>query len=268
MEAVDLKELETAVLLLENPSWIARVTGLLGVPLEWAIKVLPKRANSIVSKAVTKAITIGLKTAVLTMSKRRQSASRWSHRFAVTLSGAGGGFFGLPGLVVELPISTAIILRSIADIARSEGEDIKTVDSQLSCVLVFALGGNRPLDDSFESGYYAIRIALAKALGEAVEFITKKGLIEEGAPVLVRFIAKIASRFEVVVSEKVAADLVPIIGAASGAAINLLFINHFQSMAKGHFIVRKLERKYGESTVKEQHRAVMEKQRRGKAKTG
>lgn len=268
MDAVDLQELETAVSLLENPSWITKVTSLLGIPLEWAIKILPKRANSIVSKAVTKAITIGLKTAVLTMSRKKRPASRWSHRLAVTISGAGGGFFGLLGLAVELPISTAIILRSIADIARSEGEDIKTVDSQLSCVLVFALGGNRPLDDAFESGYYAVRIALAKAFGEAVEFIAKKGIVEEGAPVLVRFISKIASRFEVVVSEKVAADLVPIVGAASGAAINLLFMNHFQSMAKGHFIVRKLERKYGEGTVKAQYQAIMARQRRGKEKMG
>jgi hypothetical protein len=263
MDALDLKELETAVRLLENPSWIAKITGLLGVPLEWAVKILPKRANRIVSRAVTKAITLGLKTAVLTMSKRKQPASRWRHRLAVTLSGAGGGFFGLLGLAVELPISTAIILRSIADIARSEGEDIKTVDTQCSCVMVFALGGNRPLDDSLESGYYAVRIALAKAFGEAVEFIAKKGIVEEGAPVLVRFIAKIASRFEVVVSEKVAADLVPIVGAASGAAINLLFMNHFQSMAQGHFIVRKLERKYGEGPVREKYQSILEKQRRG-----
>jgi hypothetical protein len=34
-----------------------------------------------------------------------------------------GGGFGLAALPVELPISTIIMLRSIGDIARSEGED-------------------------------------------------------------------------------------------------------------------------------------------------
>jgi len=58
----------------------------------------------------------------------------------------------------------------------------------------------------------------------------------------VRLVTRIASRFGVVVSEKAAAEAVPILGAAGGATINLLFINHFQSMARGHFIVRSLER--------------------------
>jgi hypothetical protein len=37
------------------------------------------------------------------------------------LSGGVGGFF-------ELPLSTTIIMRSIADIARSEGEEVTSID--------------------------------------------------------------------------------------------------------------------------------------------
>ena len=44
-------------------------------------------------------------------------------------------------LPIELPVSTIIMLRSIADIARSEGEDLSDPESALSCVQVFALGG-------------------------------------------------------------------------------------------------------------------------------
>jgi len=62
--------------------------------------------------------------------------------------------------------------------------------------------------------------------------------------------AQIASRFGIVVSEKAAVEAVPIIGAAGGAIINTVFIDHFQSMARGHFIVRRLERTYGQQTVK------------------
>jgi len=127
--------------------------------------------------------------------------------------------------------------------------------------MVFALGGNQPSDDCSESGYYAMRIALAKALGEAVEFIAEKGIVEEGAPAIVRFAAKVAARFEVVVSEKVAVEAAPIIGAASGAAINVLFINHFMDMAKGHFIVRRLEREYGKKAIKDTYQAILNKRR-------
>jgi hypothetical protein len=41
------------------------------------------------------------------------------HRALVTASGAVGETFGLAALPVELPASTVIMLRSIADIARS-----------------------------------------------------------------------------------------------------------------------------------------------------
>jgi len=60
----------------------------------------------------------------------------------------------------------------------------------------------------------------------------------------------------VVVSEKAAAETVPIVGAAGGATINLLFINHFQSMARGHFMVRSLERAWGEKVVKKEYERI------------
>jgi hypothetical protein len=68
------------------------------------------------------------------------------------VSGAVGGFFGLPALALELPVSTTLLLRAIADIARSEGEPIKSTESRLACLEVFALGGNSRSDDATESG--------------------------------------------------------------------------------------------------------------------
>ena len=85
---------------------------------------------------------------------------------------------------------------------------------------------------------------------------TEKGLVEEGAPILVRLIAQLSSRFAASVSEKVAAQSVPLIGAAGGAAINLLFIDHFQDMARGHFVVRRLERAYGAELVRAEYERI------------
>ena len=59
-----------------------------------------------------------------------------------------------------------------------------------------------------------------------------------------------------VVSEKVAAEAVPVIGAASGVAINLLFVTSFQKIASGHFVVRRLERKYGLDVVKSAYEEI------------
>jgi hypothetical protein len=44
-------------------------------------------------------------------------------------------------LAIELPISTIVRLRSIADIARREDEDFRTIEAQLACLEVLALGG-------------------------------------------------------------------------------------------------------------------------------
>jgi hypothetical protein len=72
------------------------------------------------------------------------------------------------------------------------------------------------------------------------------------------------SRFGVVVSEKALAEMVPLIGALGGALINLLFVSHFQAMAGGHFIVRRLERKYGPEAVQREYERLANLDRRGK----
>jgi len=260
MDQADLERLEEAVRLLENPGWTARITNIIGMPIEWAIKQLPKGATQTISTATQKAIKTALVASTATMDHKYHGRPfNWWHKFAVATSGAVGGFLGLAALVVELPVSTVIMLRSIVDIARSEGEAIGDIKTQLACIEVFALGGSKRIGDTTETGYYAVRIALARTLIEAEQFIAERGLAEEGAPAIVRLIARIASRFGVVISDKVAAQAVPIVGSVGGASINLLFINHFQSTARGHFIVRNLERKWGEGAVKAEYQNIANK---------
>lgn len=246
----DVEELRAAKNILENPGITAKLTNLLGSPIEKGFDLLPGKWREKVGVATREALMVALKGALLTMDPdTKETYLRW-HKLAVTLSGGAGGVFGLPALVIELPISTTIMLRSIADIARSHGEVLSTAQSQIACLEVFALGGPSKHDDSSESGYFAVRSALARAVTEASEYLAEKTILEEGAPALVRFIAKIAARFQVQVSEKAAAMAVPMIGAIGGGGINLLFIDHFQDMSRGHFIVRKLERKYGPELVR------------------
>ena len=115
---------------------------------------------------------------------------------------------------------------------------------------MFDLGTRDDETNAVESGYFAARGLLAKSVAEAARFIAERGVLAEGAPVLVRFIAQIASRFGVVVTQKLAAQAVPVIGALGGAAVNYAFIDHFQEVARAHFVVRRLERRYGKSAVR------------------
>jgi EcsC protein family len=244
----DLAQLKRAKLLLENPSLAARASAMLGSPVERGMAMLPARFQKSVHQASEAAMMKALDVAVGSLNETAIKPSK--NRLHKLAAAAFGGAFGLAALAFELPVSTTIMLRSIADIAKSEGENIQYIDTKLACLTVFALGGRSGKDDAAESGYFAARAAMATAVTEATKYLAEKGFTKAGAPALVRLVALISSRFGIVVSEKAALQAVPIIGAASGALINTLFIEHFQNMARGHFVVRRLEKIYGAEPVK------------------
>lgn len=248
----EFNDLKRAITILENPGLAAKVSNFVGTPIETMLKKLPEPMIATVNEVAQKSIEKALDVAFFTIDKNEQGvSSNWWHKLAVGVTGATGGLFGLPGLAIELPVSTAIMLRSIADIARSEGEDLHSADAKLQCLQVLALGGTSKNDNGTEVGYFAARTALAKAISEAAAHVTKMGMSQHGAPAIVRLISQIATRFSIVVSEKTAAQAVPIVGALGGAVINTLFIDHFQDMGRGHFIVRRLERQHGQAEVRQ-----------------
>ncbi len=247
----DLADLKRAKALLENPSLAARASAMLGAPIDRGMSMLPSRFQKTIHQASETAMMKALDVAVGSLNETAIKPSKnRMHKFAAAASGAIGGAFGLAALAFELPISTTIMLRSIADIAKSEGENIQYIDTKLACLTVFALGGRSNKDDAAESGYFAARMAMAGAVTEATKYLAEKGFTKAGAPALVRLVSLISTRFGIVVSEKAAMQALPIIGAASGALINTLFIEHFQNMARGHFVVRRLEKIYGAEPVK------------------
>ena len=251
----DLNDLKKAKLLLENPGIAAKLTNYIGIPIEKGFELLPANWNTKIGEITQASLSKAVHAAILTMKDTPgEKASNIWHKLAVATTGGIGGLFGLPAMTIELPISTTIMLRSLSDIARSEGEDIFSIESKLACIEVFALGGASQNDDASESGYFTVRAALAQSISQAAKYIAEKGFVEEGTPALVRLIMQIASRFSIPVTQKAAAQAIPAIGAAGGAIINTLFIDHFQNMGRGHFIIRRLDRKYGSEIVEEAYK--------------
>ena len=250
MKPEHLEELRQARNLLEHPSLTARITGLVGTPVEKLLSNLPSGFSDRLVDVTHAALQAALGGAFMTMKATPAAASpRW-HKAAAAVSGAAGGFFGFAALAAELPLSTTIMCRSIADIARANGEDLADSETKLACLQVFALGGPTSGDDAAETGYFAVRALMASAVRDAAVHLAYQGMRTEGAPALVRLIATIASRFNVQVTEKAAAQAVPVMGAVAGALINLAFTDHFQGISKGHFTVRRLERLYGADVVR------------------
>ena len=248
----DGEALRMAKSLLEHPSLAAKITNVMGTPIAKGFDLLPVKWAEIVNHATRTAVEQALNVALLTVDRTgRRASSNMMHKLAIVAVGAAGGLFGLPALAVELPVSTTVILRSIADIARSEGEALESPEAKLACLEVFAFGGPLQGDDAMTTGYFTIRTSLARAVSEAARYIGQQGVAQEGAPAIVRLITLVASRFGVSVSEKLAAQAIPMVGAVGGALINSLFIDHFQDIARGHFSIRRLERTYDPELIKQ-----------------
>jgi hypothetical protein len=251
LSEADLVSLRAAVRALEGESFATRLANLVGRQVQAAGRVLPSVARKLIAGASEAALRTALRVAIRTIDGKAPAKPQTGfHKALAAASGAAGGAFGLAALAVELPVSTTIMLRSVAQIARAEGEDLTKPEAALACIEVFALGRQAPGEVALEGEYFAIRSALAKTVSDSASFILHQGLANETAPVLVRLVAQIAARFGVVVSEKLAAQAVPVIGAVGGAAVNLAFVEHFQTIARGHFTVRRLERAYGADVVR------------------
>jgi hypothetical protein len=254
MTAQDRATLALAVARLEHQNFAINLANRVGVPLENLMNRLPRGADALIARAVNKALEQCLDVALKGLPSQ-PSARPWNrtHKLLTGATGATGGFFGLPGLFVELPVSTTLILHSIAEIARSYGEDLTQPEGALACLEVLALGREHGRPEPVESAYYATRAGLAQATREAAAYLSEKGLAKGTAPALVRFLSRIAARFGIDVTEKAAAQLVPIAGALGGMALNVMFTAHFQALAQGHFAVRRLERLYGPDAVRREY---------------
>ena len=157
MTSTDLDALREAAQWLEHPSFAARLTSMVGKPIDLMGKALPKGASQAIATATAKGLQAALKIALMTIRNKPQKSSLLLHKALAVASGAAGGAFGIASLPVEVPVSTIIMLRSILDIARSEGENLRDPESALSCIEVFGLGSRTEADDSAELGYFVVR---------------------------------------------------------------------------------------------------------------
>jgi hypothetical protein len=255
---VDRAALAEAVRRLERPSFAGRVAALAGKPVGLIWRALPRPASTVIVNATGRALEGALDIALFSLRDGRLAGGRLGRRRALhailaCASGAIGGAFGLSALAAELPVSTTIMLRAIAAIAEQEGEDLADPRTGLACLEVFALGASSLDGEPSEGDYFAVRALLSRGVVEVADLALDKSAVREGAPAVVRLLAHIAARFGVVVSEKVMAQAVVVVGALGGAAVNLAFIEHFQNLARGHFIVRRLERVYGSEAVRAEY---------------
>ncbi|EFD5023668.1 TPA: EcsC family protein [Escherichia coli] len=290
LEERELLDLEKAVKLLEQATITEKMTQMVGKPIDYLMSKLPKGAEAQIYSLVEKALHKAADAALWSLNNEpNREASTKTNKFFAAVSGAVGGTFGFSALAIELPLSTTIMLRSVADIARSEGFDLDKVETKQACLEVFALGGPSENDnavdtayenddavdtayendDAVDTAYYATRSFTAEAMQilskELSEIATKKVSVNAAMNLtptqtgkwLATLIEKVATRFGIVITEKTAAQVVPVIGAFAGATLNIMFTDYYQDMARGHFIIKRLEKKYGSELIKSEYMKIL-----------
>jgi hypothetical protein len=236
LSANQIKLISDAAQYLERPSLLMEIANLVGKPLEFfgrgVNKVTAGQVDATVNTALRTALVIAVSTVPAgsddmgslveaDISDVGSRTALW-HKLSVAITGTAGGLFGLAGIAVELPITTTIMLRSIAAIAKEFGEDLQDPAIRLQCLTVFCLGGPGKGDDAMESAYLTSRLGLQSELtlaARATAGLTAEELaamIQKGtAPAVVNLISRIAARFNVAVTEKMIAQAIPVLGAAT-----------------------------------------------------
>lgn len=222
---------------------LMKAINYVGGQVESGMNVLPTGVRNQIDSVARIALEKSFNLAARTRTGRfgRAVGTDRLHRVLGTISGAIGGVAGIGTALTELPFATTIIFRSVQAVAEEYGEDPQSAETRMECLAVFGAGGPGTDDDGVDTSFIGARLSIT-------------------GPALNALISKVAPRFATVMSQKLASQSVPVLGAIAGAGTNYAFVNYYISMAHVHFGLRKLMRDHGEDPVLDAfHRFVLTK---------
>lgn len=202
-----------------------QLINLLGGRADALIDRLPKGVRDRLEDATGSALEGALKAAQASRGVVPDQRG-WFNTALTTAMGAAGGAGGLPTAMAELPVTVTVLLRAIQGVAAEHGFDPADPEIQKACLSVFASAGPLARDEGVDMGFLSARMTLSGA--------TVNGII-----------ARVAPRLAAVLGQKLAAQAVPLLGAAAGAATNYAFTSYYQEMAHVAFGLRRIAKDSG-----------------------
>ena len=208
------------------------VVGFAGSKAENALEALPDAAKDAIEAATERALEFAYRGAEAAgKAQRAPEMGRHGHALAAVVTGAAGGFGGLASAAVEIPVTVGIIFAAIQKAARAEGFDPADEAVRRQCLMVFAAG--YPVDPADD--------------GVNTSFLMSRAMISGAS--LHRLIATVAPRLAAALTQKLAAQAIPVLGSVAGAGINYAFTRYYQDLAEIRFALMRLARDHGEAAV-------------------
>lgn len=197
-----------------------QMLGAVGGRAEGLLDKLPTGMRDRLGDATAYALALAMRGAQKSRGAVKDQQP-WVNTAVATAMGAAGGFGGLPSAMVELPATTAVLMRAIQGVAAQHGFNPDEESVQFDCVRVFAAAGPLSHDDGGDLAFFTLRLTLT---GGAMQ----------------KLIAAVAPKLAVALGHKLAAQAVPVLGALAGASANYVYTRYYQEIAHVHFGMRRL----------------------------
>ena len=200
----------------------------MGGGIEGQIDRLPPRLRIELDRLIVAALTAahGLAGA----AEQGPDLGRSGSTLAAMATGAAGGAGGLATSLAELPLTITVILHAIRREATLAGFDATEPGIRAACLEVFAAGSPLQNDDGANSGFLSARLTIT-------------------GPALQKIIATVAPRLAAAMGQKLAAQMVPLLGAVTGAALNAAYLGYYREMARIRFALMRLAEVHGGENV-------------------
>lgn len=220
---------------------VMAVVNRLGGTLEKQLALIPEVYRHQLDRIVARALHASY--SVARQGTRLPDMGNRGPMMAAVASGVVGGAGGLPTALAELPVTITVILHAIQSAARDAGYDPTDPSVRAECIAVFGAGSPLSEDDGVNTGFLSARLTLT---GPAVQ----------------RVIATVAPKLATAMGQKLAAQAVPVLGAVTGAALNVAFLNYYTEVARVRFALMRLAETHGAEAVLLAFRAAAEAPRR------
>lgn len=243
----------------EPPSVVSQAFGVVSKPVAWVVqKLVPQKAIegalSLANGAGnlladTKDILRDGKVSSIEDLKHvnlevcdglANSVHNWALGIAAVEGGAAG-YFGLPGMAVDIPALITFSLRSIHKVGLCYGYEAKTSeDEKFVMMALSSAGANNPAEKA--ASVLAMReiqqTILKQTWKKMAQTAAEKQLSKEAGIIAVKNLAK---QLGINITKRKALQAIPFIGAGIGATMNVQYINDICWAARRSFQKRWLE---------------------------